>query len=329
MNATATLKQNSGYIERFISWFRMGMKPTEAKFRGYAYTFSTKGNHCTIGYHALGEKLGMSKSSTWRAVAHEKKHDVVSVQRNGGKNSTYTYVGDLPHEMRIRTELFFYTELFNIHGQTRSLTDAEVDVLSLIYTCTRYRNKYEGNYGDIARLLGLNYATVRRAVAALFAAKLISRPKKGANNNDKSVYVAKQKRIHDLQKANEKQAKRAESKQAKYIRETDARIEAKRSEELLREKARRLSDNARERLRTDVRGNAVHVRLGRLGYEIAKAETSSPAELPALLREEKMLRIEYDQILQKLDLEEWMLDSDAQLQRLQKARHRIKGGGEA
>lgn len=331
MNVAAMLKQNNGYIERPLSWFRSILKPTELKLRGYVYTFSSNGNTCTIGYNALGVKLGMSKSSTWRAVKNEKEHNVVFVQRNGGKNSTYTYAGDVNREMRIRTELFFYTDLFTIDGETRTLTDAEVNVLSLIYTCTRYekQRKFIGNYGDIANLLGLNYMTVRRAVAALFACELISRPKKGANRTDKSFYVANLKRLNKRRKLNDKATKRAESKQAKYIREVDARIDAQRSEDLLREKARRVYDNAIARIESDARGNVVHARLRRLEFEIPMAEIKEPSKLAELQREQRVLRIEYKQILQRLNIDEWKLDEKACLKRLQDERHRAKGGGDA
>lgn len=325
------LKQNNGYIERPLSWFRSILKPTELKLRGYVYTFSTKENTCTIGYNALGEKLGMSKSSTWRAVRAEKNGNVVSVQRNGGKNSTYTYTGNVAREMRVRTELFFYTELIQIDGDVRTLTDAEVDVLSLVYTCTRYekQGKFIGNYGDIANLLGLDYVTVRRAVATLFACKLISRPKKGVNRTDKSYYVANLKRLNSLKKKNVKAQKRAESKQAKYIREVDARIDAQRSEDLLREKARRVYDNAIARIERDERGNVVEKRLRALEIEIAKSELYEPKKTAQLVQERETLRIERKEISRRLNIDAWKLDEEACLQRLQDERHRAKGGGEA
>lgn len=313
MSIATCEKLNTGFIERPLSWFKKGFTRAESKITGYWYSFSQSGSMCNVGYSGLCEKLGTSRASVWRTVSSERNNNDFRIEREGGKNTTYTYIGKTEKEFRVRTELYFYTDMFTFGTFARCLTDAEVDVLSLIYTWTRYEKtkKYEGNYGDIARQLGLDYFTVRRAVKVLFTAKLISRSKKGSNNNDKSVFVANLKRLRALERENKRNRKKAiTSQESKFIREQNEIIDKRRAMELEREKISIAVMRCNETARAIPRFREIACELGALELKLAKAEIYAPITLPALEEQKKELLSERDEILRGIGLEAWQLNEE-------------------
>lgn len=330
MFVAASEKLNSGYIMRPLSWFKKGYTRTRSKIRAYLYGFSRDGNVCNVGYATLRDKLRTSRASIWRGISEEKLGSDFVIEREGGKNSRYTYVGAEQREFSVRTELFFYTEKFLVRGAVRYLTDAEVDVLSLIYTWTRYEKvgKFEGNYKDLANQLGLDYYTVFRAVGTLLNAGLIFRPKKSRNDHVKSVYVANMKKLKALDKLNAKKVpKDSESKETKAVREVDERITLQRDEELRKDKAARAAQACMDKARQVPRFREIAAELGKIEYELAKAELYAPLTLPALEIRKGELLDERAEILRGLGIELWELDEKSQYERLLAHDSRPKGGG--
>ena len=326
MSIAVQEKLNTGFIERPLSWFKQAVTRSASKITGYWYSFSSEMSACNIGYSTLCEKLGTSRASISRTVRAERERGIFNVVRNGGKNTAYTYVGERSKEFRVRTELYFYTDFFRIDDTYRTLTDAEVDVLSLIYTWTRNdkRKQYVGNYGDIARQLGLDYFTVRRVVKSLFSAKLINRPTKGSNDHDKSVYKANLSRLRKLEKLNKKQEKKS-----KQILEIDARNDWIRNEELKEEKIRRIIDSNTEKANRNPRFREIAVELARLEISLAKAELYAPLTLPDLQHQKEALLLERTDIMRNLGLEEWQLSEEKYKEHMRYVgANPDKGGGE-
>ena len=322
MSIAVQQKLNTGFIERPLSWFKKAATRAASKITGYWYSFSSEGNACNVGYSTLCEKLGTSRATVSRTVRAERKRGNFNVVRNGGKNTAYTYVYERSKEFRVRTELYFYTDFFRIDDTVRTLTDAEVDVLSLIYTWTRYEKtkQYVGNYGDIARQLGLDYFTVRRVVKSLFSAKLINRPIKGSNDHDKSVYKANMSRL----RKHEKQNKKAESKKMAE----KVRIDTMRAEQLEKEKIERIVERNKEKLEAHPRFREIDPKLRRLEIDIAKAEVYAPLTAqPLYARREELLKVRAE-IMHELGLEDWRLDSKKYKEHMRNVGAKLdKGGG--
>lgn len=314
MDVAVREKLNSGYIERPLSFFKQALTRATLKIRGYWYSFSVwENNECRIGYSTLADKLGTSRSSIARTVAGAKGSETFKIERKGGEKTAYTYIGEVnEREMRVRSELFFWTDIFNVHGRERRLTDAEVDVLSLIYTCTRYEKakKYTGNYADIARQLGLDYTTVLRAISALSSAYLIEIKKKGINTHEKGVYVANMDKIHKYIRINKKESKKAEKankKQAKSkaVRLLDETSDFKRFYDLRREKAERTADNNKEKAeRKSERFKNANKACRALEIEIAHAEVYAPLTLPDIMIRKQVALAERASALREIGMTE-------------------------
>lgn len=308
MAVPGTEKLNSGYIIRPLSFFKDALSHTAEKVRAYLYSFGSSVEGVSIGYTKLADKLNVSRTSIWRATSNEKLRQVFDIEREGGKVTHYTYTKETPREFSIRTELFFYTEEFNVFGNARCLTDSEVNVLSLIYTFTRYEKagKFTGNYADMARMLHIDYFTVLRAVSALFSAGLIYRPKKAKNDHAKSEYVANMKRVRAFEKLNKKKVKETVAV-AKSVKDIDERTERERFYAQRKERAENIQIKAEDRAKTNPRFREIACALGAMESKLAKAEMFAPLTLPGLLAEKASLLAERKQVLESMGMTEEML----------------------
>ncbi len=305
-------KLNSGYIIRPLSFFKDELSHTAEKVRAYLYSFGSTGEGVSVGYTALSDKLNVSRTSIWRATSNEKLRQTFDIERRGGKATNYTFNQETPKEFSVRTELFFYTEEFVIFGKERRLTDSEVNVLSLIYTFTRYEKagKFTGNYADMARMLHIDYFTVLRAVSALFSAGLIYRPRKAKNDKAKSEYVANMKRIRALEKLNKKKEKGSATVaegEAKRIKGIDERAEWERFYARRKENAELMQAKALKKANKNLRFRELAVELAKMEISLGKAETYAPLTLPALQAEKVALLAERKQVLESMSMTEEML----------------------
>lgn len=329
MSISVQQKLNTGFIERPLSWFKNAVTRSASKITGYWYSFSNDQSACNVGYSTLCEKLGTSRASVNRTVRSERERGRFGIVRNGGKNTAYRYVGERSKEFRVRTELYFYTDFFRIDDTYRTLTDAEVDVLSLIYTWTRYEEtkQYVGNYGDIARQLGLDYFTVRRVVKSLRLAKLIKRLSRGSNDHKKAVYKANMSRLKKLEKQNKKVANSQPSKPLS-IAQLDAKTDYFRAEQLEESRIWDITDRNQEKLRNHPRFREIAVELAELEIKIAKAELYAPLTAPDLCaRKEELLKVRAD-VMRELGLEEWQLDREKYKEHMRNVGAKLdKGGG--
>lgn len=321
MGSTCKEKLNSGYIIRPLSFFKDALSHTAEKVRAYLYSFGSSVDGVSIGYTKLSEKLNVSRTSIYRATSNERMRQAFNIEREGGKVKHYTYTKETPKEFSVRTELFFYTEEFVIFGNVRCLTDSEVNVLSLIYTWTRYEKAYKftGNYADMARMLHIDYFTVLRAVSALRSAGLIRRiiniKENNKDNKIKRHYAANMDKIYAIRRRNEKKKKIEEKEkafvsrtEAKRIKDLDERAERERFYAQRKERAELAQAKALKRANQNPRFRELAAQLATMEYKLAKAEMCAPITLPSLHAEKAALLAERKQVLESIGMTEEMLE---------------------
>lgn len=325
MKQAALTKEGEGlFIMRPLSFFK-GFTRSASKIRALLFSAGKK-KQFSGGYATIRDTVRTSRSSIWRAISQEKiENDTCfNLERRGGENGIYTYIGPSEKQFFVRTELWFYAEKFDIYPEgkkseqkekvNRLLTDAEIDVLSLIYTFTRHEGtrQFEGDYADIARILGLNYYTVRRAVKALFSARLISRPKKPVNHKEKSVYVAS---MDLIRRKNRQEYKKHLQKQEKAntgyrgeggltIEQINAKIDRERWYSARREESLRKAEENSKKAEVLPRYRELTSALSMMEIEYAKAETFAPLTLPSLKAKRVLLRVERTELLRSIGLTE-------------------------
>ncbi len=315
MNELTGGKLNKGgYVLRPYSFFENvdGRRPShlETMLKGVVYSFARAKLPCNYGYKTFTNRLHISKSSVARKMALIKDDEKFHVQRNGGKNSTCTYEGELLLGF-IVTPDFFKTTEFKIAGKKRRLTGSEVDLLSLIYSHTFDGGNFVASYETIAEKM--NYASVKticRAVKTLFAMDLICRPTKGTRHN-KNVFKVQMSTLRKYEQADRKAKRRASlRKQGSVevlrkedaISAADARADRERFYSMRRAEADRIAARNEEKVKSMPRYREVARRLRELEIEFAKAEFNDPSKLPALRLEKKALTVEKTTLLKKVGL---------------------------
>lgn len=306
----AVKKQNLGFIMRPYSFFQSknGHKPTskETLVKGVAYSFGRGDNVARFGYSTFKEKLNVSRSSAARKVAIMKNDPLFKVTRKGGACTEYEYTGEKDACGHIRSEYFFFTTKFKIYGAERLLTNAEIDVLSLIYTHTLSKQGYyEGSMRAISETINISEKTVLRSIFALFNADLISRPVRGVNGSEMSRFCANLKLLRKTKRAEQKKSKAAvqEKMQPKAIVDVNARDEIKAYYDRARDRAQRLALHNEEKANKIPRFKDVSKRLRMIELESARAELEGNSKrVQALWDEKASLNAERALILSKIGL---------------------------
>lgn len=308
----AAKKQNLGFIMRPYSFFQSknGHKPTskETLVKGVAYSFGRGDNVARFGYSTFKEKLNVSRSSAARKVALMKNDPLFKVTRKGGACTEYEYTGEKDACGHIRSEYFFFTTKFKIYGAERVLTNAEIDVLSLIYTHTLSKQGfYEGSMRAISETINISEKTVLRSIFALFNADLISRPVRGVNGREMSRFCANLKLLRKTKRAEQKKAKATvqEKTLPKSIVDANARDEIKAYYDRARDRAQSLALHNEEKANKIPRFTDVSKRLRMIELESARAELEGDSKRVQALRAEKeCLSTERAVLLSKIGLTE-------------------------
>lgn len=321
MSDVMTKKLNNGFVMRPYSFFQdgEGSHPTrsETLIRGWIYSMTrTEGQVCRFGYSSFAEKFGLSRSTVARITRKLRCAGDISMQRMGGQKSVYTYQAKVPATSHVRTELWLYSASFTIRGIERRLSNAEIDVYSLIYTHTRNDNRkcFEGSVREIAGILNISEKTVERAIIALLAADLISRPTIGVNAHQKSVFLANMKRAKTERKrakAEERAKERAQAQLPQHVIAANSRAERDKFYADLRTRCEAQADRYKERAKSDPRYIVVERQLGALNLKLAMAEVYNDVALPTLQAEQRALQDERAGILRRLGIEEWQFDPDS------------------
>lgn len=281
MENTAT-KKNEGFFMRPYSFFRTkGRKVSgiESAIKGIAFSLP----NCNFGYATFCEKLGISRSTVARKSKLLKDDPSFDVQRRGGKCSHYEYVGELARDVaHVQTPYYFYTQKWKIHGKLRTLTPAEVDVLSLVYTHTRDGGTYKGSIRKISAIIGRDEKTVMKALKALFYAGLVERLEKGLNSQDKyqSIYRIIRTRIRRVERKLLKAEKKAKKTwEPEYVARANARADYEREQAQKKRDAESLVEARLRYLEScNPAWKDVARRLRVLGSLIARADVDGDVE---------------------------------------------------
>ena len=317
MSDVMTAKLNNGFLMRPYSFFHGadGARTSRSAtmLLGWFSAFGV-GEGLRIGYAALMEKLGLSRSTVARRVRELRKDGKIRTVRTGGQKSVYTYTGAAPEKAHVNTPLWLYDEIFSLAGVERQLTNAEIDVVSLIYSHTRNdRNRcYKGSVREIAGILNLSEKTVMRAIPVLFAADLISRPVIGINRHKQSVFVANMQRFRrgDKKARKEERAKeRAQVQLPQAVIDANAKSERDKFYAARQVRMEKLADGflAQAKRHPRFEANGKEIRL--IGMELAKAEVQAPLTVPTLQARMSALRAERARILDDQGVEEWQLEA--------------------
>lgn len=309
----AAKKQNLGFIMRPYSFFQSknGHKPTskETLVKGVAYSFGRGDNVARFGYSTFKDKLNVSRSSVARKVKILKDDPLFTVTRTGGRCTEYGYAGEEKAVAHIRSEYFFFTTKFKIYGVDRLLTNAEIDVLSLIYTDTlSEQGYYKGSLRAISGILNVSEEIVARSIFALFNADLIFRPVRGVNSREKSRFVANLKLLRKTKRKEEKKTKALsspvqEKPLPKAVIDANARSEIKAYYDKARERAQLLALHNEEKANKIPQFTDVSRRLREIEREIAFAEIKGELQCVQTLTQEKArLNVAREAILSKIGL---------------------------
>lgn len=312
MSDVMTAKLNEGFLMRPYSFFRAGEgSPTrsETMVRGWIYSMTRQeGAVCRFGYGKFAEKFGLSRSTVARTVRSLRTKGAISARRFGAHPSEYTYTETISKTAHVRTETWFYTHIFSIDGVNRRLTNAEIDVLSLIYTHTRYSKCYEGSVREIAGILNLSEKTVMRCIKVLLAAGLIRRSSIGLNKNSKTVFEANMKVLRRVDKQVKKEEKaRKEGRLPDHVLAANAKAAREKYYADKREKAISLAERFEERAKENPRFIEIERELARLNIDLAKAELYAPLSLATLQARQATLRAERADVLSAAGIQEWQL----------------------
>ncbi len=316
MSDVMTAKSNSGFIMRPYAFFHGDRTRSETKVLGYVYGMTRKeGQVCRFGYSSLAEKLGFSRSTAARSVRNLRDAGEIEMRRMGGQKSVYTYKGIVPEPSHVQTELWLYSATFCINGVERRLTNAAIDVYSLILAHTRDEKSkcFTGSIRQIAGVLGIAEKTVERVIPDLFEADLIIRTAMGVNGNQKSVFKANLKKVKTERKKAKKEERAKERVQAQLPQHViDANAKAAREKFYADLRARCLAqaDRYQKKAESAPRYITVERELGAMNISLAKAELNTPELLPMLQAKQRSLQDERAEILRRLGIEEWQLDAD-------------------
>lgn len=314
MSDVMTQKLNKGFLMRPYSFFQGATcKRSATILLGWIHAFGA-GEGLRIGYATLMEKFGLSRSTVARSMQELRLSGKIISKRTGGQKSIYTYAGGNVEKAHINTPLWLYDEVFNVAGAERKLTNAEIDILSLIYSHTRNdkSKRYVGSVREIAGILNLSEKTVMRAIPVLFGADLISRPVLGVNRHSKSVFVANMQRFRRFEKKARKEERAKERAQAQLpqsVIDANAKAEWERFYAERQERMKHLAESFESQAKRHPRFDANTKEIRMLGLELAKAELGAPLTLPALQARRAELEAERARILDEQGVEEWQLDA--------------------
>ena len=267
----------------------------ETKRMGYRFT-----------YDQVQKELGRGRSTV--ACAFEELRDLELIQKidRDGSGTQYVYMGDPVGGQFYVVPLYLYTMKAKMAEGWRTLTDAEVYVLSYMMTeCSSPANKgnprkgggtCETSYRMLARKLGLAQSTVRRAISALLEGKFIRRQKRfrGKNRHQLSKYEVSVKLF-----IYKKYVKRYPSEEEYMKIRTEYYADLRAESEARAEKFLRRAN------RSEVFKNIVR-RLNTYPYKLAKAEIAGDQKEYRRLKNEE----EWYQKRRLLVLERMGIDED-------------------
>ena len=341
---TATVEMSGGYLNRAFFTFRQGVSRSEMLMASVVQSYAPEGKTFSRGYKKLAETYKVSDSTLSRSFNNLESKGLIKRKRNVGGATEYTYVHDEEAKEKeksskkkekglrsIRTEEYFYSIKIKIEGIERFLTKAEIDVLSFIYTYTRWKKagKFVGSFAYIAKKLCMSEGTVCRALRALINAELIIELEKGCNRYKKGEYITNDEKV-PLVMYKTKAEEPTESKvveavverytqrplteeQRQYLeyKERQERkiedLNAKTDRERYYSELKQGAEDAAKKLVADIqrkepRYKQILLRLNQLEIALAKAEVYDVGNLQEVQREKRSTILQRDEILRRFGL---------------------------
>lgn len=323
------------YFKRPYSFFKEGLTSLAASICGKIYSFSGKNDHaCRSSFNDFADKFNASRRQVMRTVKALIADGYIEQGLNeDGKTAEYRYIKPVNRNTVVYTPMFFYERDFDFifeEGDVkiplrRKLTRIEADVLSIICGHSLSQSGgFDGSLRGLAAQVGVSVPSAKRAVDALIAGALITRPTVAKGRLGATRYIAdgdllmqyasicypKKKKEDAAATAlattsapqEERRAQIIEQKQ--YIAEVNARAERENfyahRQALI---ARRLDINENKARKNPKFVKAVAL-LTSLQISLAKAQIYEPERLPALEQEETRLNLMRAQALKEVGLTE-------------------------
>lgn len=317
-----TIPEDGRYIKLPYELIEKGFSRLMLFVLGKVVSFSNReGQACRSRYSDFASDFRCSKRHVSRVLKESRADKLIATYQNvdekgaerARSNSRYQYVGEEFSRGFVPVDLYLFRLRFEIFGKERYLTDDEILVLSYIKAhCENPKTaKFRGTVRGIARLLKLSPSTVQNAITALMKGGLLSRlpEDRAVNGRSQSVFHVNEK----LLRKRTKETKRAENRQEEprtvvYVPKDVADVNAKSAREKyysrLRDEAENRAEKARDRARTSSTFQKIEKRLGRLEFEIARAELRNTGDLLELEAEKTRLLNDRERLLANVGLTE-------------------------
>ena len=328
-------RRKDGYILLPYRLIRTCQTVLESLIAGTIWSFVSEDKVCNFGHKTFQNKLNVSKSTVSRKTKRIGDRADFTVQRNGGKASTYSTTFELDEGSFIDFPTWL-AQPFVWDGQTIELTPSEQLILAMIYTYTKsdkasgaYRS-FVGSPATIAQRLNdvVCARTVQASILRLEKLGLIERKKKAVNAHGAGLgeYVAVMARFRAIERAKKKAAKRKawEEEKAKKKAENASQtqnkmngynerriidLNCKSERDHFYAQRKDANEAAAEKYETAAFKN--FPRLAELTFEIKKmepalgrAEHYGDVTLPVLLAKKKQLEEEKRALMRRNGIEE-------------------------
>ena len=326
------------YFKRPYSFFKEGLTSLAKSICGKIYSFSAKQEYaCRSSYKEFADKFNASKRQVMRTVKALIDGGYIAQELNeDGKSAEYRYIKPVNRNTVVYTPMFFYERAFDFVFEEdgvkipvrRKLTRIEADVLSIICGHSLDQSEgFDGSLRGLAAQVGVSTPSAQRAVDALIAGALITRPTVAKGRLGSTRYVASESLLLEYKTICYPKKKKEEtaSTPAPASELTPEEKEKIRQEKIQKAKeiadlnaksdrenfyahrqaliARRLDINENKARKNPKFGKAVAL-LTKLQLALAKAQIYEPERLPALQQEETRLKLMRAQALKEVGLTE-------------------------
>lgn len=265
------------------------------------FTFSNAQNAtCNSSFTTFGERLRLSRSTVARGIKALKISGEITQDKSRRSCAAYSDAQRTKERGFVKVELFLYFTLFSVRGEDkpRYLTNAEIDVLSLIKThCANKENsgKFVGSVRGIAKTLNLNKNTVQDALSVLLRAGLIYRPGdyRGVNGNKRSTYTVNAKLLRRSERNYKKKTAPTSAPKEKALSAEERAADARSAREsYYSERRNRAIDRAKyfeDKLNQDATYKAIDTAYRAMPMKLAYAEHHHLPNYEALRAQEREL----------------------------------------
>ncbi len=304
-----TAKLELGYYKKPYALNKQGLSRGTASIAGLISSYTAEGNDCVMGYKSIGRKTGTSRSTIARAIKKLKEAGRITCERMK-THSIYQFIpsDDVDLSTYMRVECWLYHKKFNIHGVERYLTEATVDVYSLIYTHASNKKNLSGEFigsvTTISKILQMSRTTASKSINILLSAELIYR-EKSHQGRKLSKFTVNRKFVREIERQQRKMQKAlSTSPEQQRIANINERTDVERWYASRRAQAEAVVDRNEKRAFENPEYKAVSIELSTANREAAKADAFGLGTLPDLLKYVKELEVKRLNVLKGMGMTE-------------------------